>query len=135
MKVFYQRAYPIGPFMQEKIGFEIDTEVDSLQPDGSKVSPIEAVQILKGLCDAAHKEVNPGLEITTDYSTIPGHPMAEEPVDKRIAAIIEDLNACTEIDATNPLGVQIGLISYKHAAEANPEIKAAFDLKMRQLKK
>jgi len=73
MKVSYTRSYPIGAFLQEKIGFEIEV------PDDCE-NPIMEVHVLKDFCDKAHKELNPGLDIAVDYSAIPGHPMnVQEP--------------------------------------------------------
>lgn len=55
-------------------------------------------------------------------------------VDKRIETIIADINECTAIDSKTGLGVQIGLIAYRDAADSDPRILAAYDLKMIQLK-
>ncbi len=58
----------------------------------------------------------------------------EDTIDKRVQAIIEDINQCTAIDEKNHLQIQIGLIAYEDAANQNPIIKASYDLKMKQLK-
>ncbi len=68
-----------------------------------------------------------GLQVTYPISPT-------ESVDKRVQAIIEDINQCTAIDEKNHLQIQIGLIAYEDAANQNPIIKASYDLKMKQLK-
>lgn len=53
-------------------------------------------------------------------------------VETRVDILIKDIMACDEIDKKNWLGTQVGLLAY--ANETNPAIKAAFDLRMIQLK-
>lgn len=59
----------------------------------------------------------------------------EKPIANRADVLINDIHACTEIDRRNSVGVQVGLLAYEHASKSDPRIKAAYDLKMIQLKK
>lgn len=53
-------------------------------------------------------------------------------VENRVDMLIKDIMACEEIDKKNGFGAQVGLLAY--ANETNPSIKAAYDLRMIQLK-
>ena len=118
MKVFYQRTYSIGPYLTERIGFEI--EIDT--PD-----PVAEVEFLKTMCDEAHKRMNPGLEVTTDYSTIPGHPMSEEKTDLSPEdALIETIGYCT---------TEKFLMGFKKQVDnsGSERVRAAFEKKLKSL--
>ena len=67
----------------------------------------------------------------TDFNT---GETAAPAVDKRIEAFIQDINACGAIDEKNGLGVQVGLLSFEELSAGDPRLKAAYDLKMMQLK-
>jgi hypothetical protein len=73
MKVFYQRSYSIAPYLTERIGFEVEVDLDYA---GEPQPIIDQVSVIKELCDKTHKELNPGLNLTNDYSSIPTHPMS-----------------------------------------------------------
>jgi hypothetical protein len=49
-------------------------------------------------------------------------------------AIIRDIEACTEIDKKNNIGVQVGLLAYEHLT-ATPRIKTAYDKRLKELQK
>lgn len=87
--------------------------------------PIEAHKEAKALLD----RLLPGMDSGR------GEPVEESPVNNRIASLIEDINACTEIDRLNQLNIQVGLIAFKDLSETNPELKAAYDLRLKQLQK
>jgi len=55
-------------------------------------------------------------------------------IDKRVETIIGDIELCAAIHDINAVGVQVGLVAYESAASSDPRIKAAYDLKMIQLK-
>ena len=125
MKIFYQRAYYIAPFLQEKIGFEME-----IPDDGH---PLEEIQTLKDLCDEANKKLNPHLYTESGKPITIEQVREEEPLDKRIASLIEDINKCTAINYVNSYGVQEGLIAYEDMVAGHPELQAAYDLKLKQL--
>lgn len=120
MKVFYQRTYSIAPYLTERIGFEVDTEIDSLMPDGKKIDPTTAVQSLKELCDKAHKELNPNLEEMKGTHVVP----VQEKETK--IGMIEAINDCTTLDV---------LKTFSLLSKSNPENKAAYDKKYLELSK
>lgn len=130
MKVSYQRAYVIGPFLQEKIGFE--TEADD------NASPIAILQMLKDLCDEAHRRLNPSLSEVAEaqYQSLSPERIPEVQVEKptptTIEAIVADINSCEWIDKKNSYGAQIGLLGYSHLL-ATPRIKEAYDKRLKEL--
>lgn len=73
MKISYQRSYPIGPFLQERIGFETEEDLDI---HGDPQMIMDDVARMKELCDEAHKRLNPNLP--SDYSDVQGHPQADQ---------------------------------------------------------
>lgn len=60
-KVSYQKAYIIGPYLQEKVGFEASIDGDS---------PEEVLSKLRKMADDWHKENNPHLD-----APMPGQPL------------------------------------------------------------
>lgn len=132
MKVFYQRTYSIAPYLTERIGFEVDTEIDSLMPDGKKIDPTTAVQSLKELCDKAHKELNPNLEEMKGTHVVPVQEEAatfyNQPTSKEqaIESHIQTINECKTINNLN--------IFKKLVEKTNhPGLTAAFQNKLKQL--
>lgn len=127
MKIFYQRAYSIAPYLTERIGFEIDA------PD--ECDPLEEIGTLKSLCDDAHKKLNPGLELEVNYSSIPGHPEYQKqqyPLESKAEltkqtaeqAMIESINGCSSIEVLN---------TFKLLVKNNPVFQSAYDKKLEQL--
>lgn len=120
-RIAFEQLYPTGAYSNQRLRVEVVIEgEDSVE---------EAFNHAKTLVNQTFEKLNP--HITWNEDAKP----KEEPVNQRIAQIIEDINSCTEVEAESAWGAQIGLIAYKEAAESNPEIKAAYDLKMAQLTK
>lgn len=118
----YEMSSPYGLKTWEKIGIDADME------DGD--TPIECSKHLREQVNAIHSET------LTQLDLYRGTVVREIPtIDTTIEGIIEDINGCTSIDETNSLNVQTGLLAYEQVASTNPEIKAAYDLKMIQLTK
>jgi hypothetical protein len=122
MKVFYQRAYPIGPFMQEKIGFEME-----IPDDGD---PVAEVSTLKELCDKAHKEINPGFNeqyeqgVVSELEPKPIQPSTDmSPED----ALIETIGYCT---------TEKFLMGFKKQVDnsGSERVREAFENKLQSLK-
>jgi hypothetical protein len=130
MKITYQRAYSIGPFLQEKIGFEVDVDFNFLIED-DKVQ-LTLLQ-LKNRCDKAHKELNPGLyitntqtgEVSTGYDQ--PQPIPEVQIEKPAASIestITDIQNCKDLAE---------LDTYRLVAALDPKVKEVYDEKYLQL--
>lgn len=118
--VSYQKAFNIGPFLQEKIGLEI--EIDDTE------SAESALSTAKEIAESWHKANNPQLEGMTITEVLP-HPsgIIDEPLvprEQRIAALIADINSCCEVKV---------LESYRLMAKVNDQLQAAYDNKMKEL--
>ena len=122
MKVFYQRTYSIAPYLTERIGFEVDTEIDSLMPDGSKINPDTAVQSLKELCDKAHKELNPNLEEMKGTHVVPVQEKEVSPDQ----SLIDTINYCTTTRSVEMFRKEV-------ERRNNPLITEAFENKLKSL--
>lgn len=85
--------------------------------------------------ESIHKEAKSLLDRLLPGVDSPSQPPEIEPIDKRIASLIEDINGCTEINHYNTLGVQEGLIAYANTVTGHPELQTAYDLKLKQLQK
>lgn len=125
MKVSYTRSYPIGAFLQEKIGFEIDAD--------DNASSIAILQMLKDLCDEAHKKLNQGLYIegnTNGYSQPPSNPypqpIPEQQVERTprqatIDQLILEISTCKDMK-----NIEV----YKWMLRQYPEIRDAYDMQL-----
>lgn len=122
-KIAFEQLFPTGVYANQRFRAE-----GTLQ-EGDDI--VECYKKLAGEVDRSFAAMHP--EIV--WSEIKPQSNENEPVDKRIAAIIEDINQCTEIYSTGSFGVEIGLIAYEDAANSNPVIKAAYDLRLKQLTK
>lgn len=124
MKITYQRAYSIGPFLQEKIGFEIE-----IPDDGDAM---DEIQTLKDLADHAHGQLNPHLidnsqpveSVITHSNSIPTTQVEKSPIDSHIEAI----NGCTSLKS---LDIFRKLVDRQR--EQYPELGKAFDNKHNEL--
>jgi len=72
------------------------------------------------------------------YSFSPSHAIPEVQVDKdtdkRIAAIIEDMNKCISLeDESTPIGMLEGLYRYRMVAATNPALQEAYDKRYSEL--
>lgn len=119
-RIAFEQLYPTGVYANQRFRAE-----GTLQ-DGDDI--VECYRKLAAEVDKAFSAMHP--EIKWEEPS-----KKEEPIDKRVAAIIEDINQCTGIHSTGQFGVEIGLIAYEDVANTHPEIKAAYDLKMALLKK
>lgn len=127
MIVKYKRLYPVGPYLNEEIGFEIELDT----PD-----PIKEVEYLKNLCDEAHKKLNPHLYVD-GQSLMPlneSHP-SMQPKESRIDILIKEIQECSQISELNQYGREVGLVVYEKEANENAASRAAYDLKMMELTK
>jgi hypothetical protein len=127
-KVSYQKSYPIGPFLQEKISFEASVDGDS---------PEEVISRLRKMADDWHTANNPhiaddqvgpyGGTITIPAINAPNTTVVQqksEPVESRIATIAKDIESCTELKV---------LESYRLLAKTKPEWKFIYDKRLKEL--
>lgn len=75
-KVSYQRLYPIGSYLNERIGFEASLE------EGE--SPEEAIEKLRILADHSHKPLQEGEDsFEVDKQSVKNYVSAIQPIDMR----------------------------------------------------
>lgn len=125
MKVSYQRMYSIGVYLNERIGFEYDMPVEPT----SEEQILTQVEVLKRLCDEAHRRLNPSLGQISEaqYQSFSPEKIPEQQVEKQSPGqIIEAIQKCTELDG------DFGLRSYK-LLTGNPLIKEAYDKRLKEL--
>jgi hypothetical protein len=123
-KVTYQKAFQIGPFLQERIGVEIDLEESD--------DPNQAFQLAKEMTEDFHKQANPHLEGTTIANVSGIQPerfdetqeiQAGRSTDAK-TALIQDIMSCKEVKV---------LESYKLLVKSQPELQVAYDKRMEEL--
>lgn len=95
-KVTYQKAFVVGPYLQEKIGVEIDIN----EPAGDRVE--FALDMAKEIVEKWHKDNNPPLPDAAptgyDVGTVYGPRVIEkEPEDRSIGLTPELLMSCEDL--------------------------------------
>lgn len=114
--ISYQKSFVIGPYLQEKIGVEIDlNENDDLD---------EAFITAKRMTETWHKENNPGLYIENTITDEVSIPQNQTQLRDTVQYIIEDIQSCTDIKV---------LESYSLIAKSSPKVKEAYDNKYQEL--
>lgn len=112
--VNYQKLFPVGAYLNERIGFE--ASVDEGQ------DPLEVLSQLKSLADKFHKESNPQLDgVTADPEKLPEQQVQ---ADRRIGIMADDIMGCTEIKV---------LETYKLLTRNNAELRDVYENRMIQL--
>lgn len=119
----YSKKFPYAPYLNEDIGFRASLD------EGEE--PEEAILKLKAIAEQCWVKSNPQIQMGTDIRDIP----QEQPVDKRVQAIIEDIKNCKAVYEKNGFGIQVGLVAYEEISSNHPEIKVEYDLKMLELQK
>lgn len=122
-KVTYRRTYNLGSFQSEAIGVEMDLNENE--------DPINALREMNKLTEAYHAETLTQLE--SQRGTIVRDMPEVNQVDATVKGIIEDIGNCTVVDEINSLGVQVGLLAYESMTAQYPEIKEAYDKKLKEL--
>lgn len=112
--ISYQKAFVIGPYLQHRIGVEIQLE------EGEK--PETVLSIAKGIVDSWHKEQYP--------VELPGQqgPMQESHVDRGNykEAMEADIKSCTDLKV---------LETYKLLVRNNDYLQSVYEKKLAELKK
>jgi hypothetical protein len=92
IKVTYQKSFVIGPYLQERVGFEAEI-------DGTCESEKDALSALKKISEEWHIANNPQVHSDpntfTDHSVIPS--IQVKPEDREIGITAETLLSCNDI--------------------------------------
>ncbi len=123
--ISYQKSFVIGPYLQEKIGVEVEiSETDS---------PTEVFLNAKTQVEEWHRSTNPGLYMTnaitgevvygTGAEPRTPAPLINEPR-TTVDYLISDVNSCDSLKV---------LETYKFIAKSNPAIQEAYDKKLKEL--
>lgn len=123
--ITYQKAFVIGPYLQDKVGIEMQV--------GDDQTPEEVLTNAKGIVESWHRSANPELYAALEKNTSTEIKSDRQPEDIRVAALIADIYRCTEIPASKG-----GLESFKKIVDKDskkyPELKSAYNQKHNQLK-
>lgn len=128
-KVNYQKSFVIGPYLQERIGFEIEI-------DGTTESESAALTKAKEIAEVWHKANNPQLEgVIIQDAPDQGPPPTEIQVKKeaeedRIRILIQDMEKETVLRRPDGTG---GLLSWKYLAEKHPVMFDSYNKKLKEL--
>jgi hypothetical protein len=115
MKISYQRSYSIGPFLQEKIGFEIELDT----PD-----PVKEVEFLKNMCDEANRRLNPNYPSPNESPQLSeSQPIKEVQIDREIGVKAEDILSCKDKNT---------LLSYRFLLKTD-ELRNAYGKRMEEI--
>ncbi len=118
-KIHYEELFPTGQFANIRLRAEgsVDCTDDKT----------ECFKSLQTLVRTAFQAIAPEEMMGTVI-----RPTVEDSTDKRIDVLIQDINDCNVLDEKNSLGVQVGLLGFEKMASSHPELKAAYDLKLKQ---
>lgn len=133
--ITFQQTFPTGQFANQKLGIEI--EVPDFHPSTGESNvdkAMDAFMEAKRIVGNAFKAMNPHLYTEGEQKQEEVAYGARLPViPPNVAAIINDIGNCIAINEKNKWGQEIGLSAYESVANADPEIKAAYDLKYQSL--
>lgn len=129
-KVTYQKSFVIGPYLQEKVGVEVDIpeeDYGNLPPSDYETLSNAALDYAKGVVEEWHKKSNPDIASEAECRPFFSEKIPEQQVEKNTPGqIIEAIQKCTELDG------DFGLLSYK-LLTGNTLIKEAYDTKLKEL--
>lgn len=125
--ISYQKTFAIAPFLNEKIGIEIEVSGDPYGTDSEG-----AIKLAKKTVERWHKEMNP--QLFNGQNPLPNGDVPVTQVEKGNpdAKIVADIFACTRLDGPT------GLFSYEtyvNSQKNKPDLKAAYDLMFKKLSK
>lgn len=129
--ITFMQTFPTGNFSNQKLAVEVEIEdPHSSTGESNHDAAMDAFKEAKELVNTAFKKMNPGIELTVDYSAIPGHPMNVTQVEKTneiskedaIQRLVDQINSCTELKI---------LQSYRLIATGNSALKEAYDNKLK----
>ena len=115
-RISYQKAFVIGPYLQEKIGLEVQID------EGE--DPAAAFERAKELVARWHVTTNPQPDFSAQGAPPTELPVIDWAAERRISRLIDDMNACR---------VLTELQTYYTLAKANPDLEAAYEARKRVL--
>jgi hypothetical protein len=119
-KVYYERIFPLAPYINEKVGFEATI-------DGTVESEKEALTKLKQISEEWHIANNPQVHSDpntfTDYSVIPS--IQIKPEDREIGITAETLLSCNDIPTID---------SYRLLIRDNQLLQKIYDKRREEIK-
>ena len=112
-RINYQKVFPLGMYINERIGVEIQLDKGD--------NPEEALLKAKEMVEAFHKENNKGLYM----EGTPEIPIEKpKPEEIRIGLFAEDINSCKDMET---------LKGYRLLVKGKPELQQAYDNKLKEL--
>lgn len=132
--VNYQKVFPLGQYINERIGVEIQVDPDE--------SEVDALREAKRIVEQFHKDNNPQLYTETtvhnnsQFEDSPNAPWNLRKADEQPPytpktqphSTIEAINSCTTLKVLQEFDLIVKNMSSKY-----PEIKEAYDNKLKQL--
>lgn len=109
-KVTYQKVFPLSPYVNEKIGIEIQVD------EGE--TPEDCLLFAKDTVENWHKKHNPELQLTLSDDQIAEIKVERDNTYNRIASIISDIYSCKELKV---------LESYRLMVKSSLELQDAYD--------
>lgn len=119
--ITYQKTFAIAPFLNEKIGVEI--EMDDADFDRND----EAIKRAKDTVERWHKELNP--QLFNGNSPLPNAEIPVTQIEKNIsphAKLIADMMTVTDLKV---------LESYKFIVQKSADLRSAYDMMLKKLTK
>ena len=125
--VSYQKTYNLGNYSSERIGVEVSIN------EGENA--MEALDTAKKLCQEFHEKNNPEPFVSGETIIQPAstEPIPEIKVDKRTAKERQIQNYINLINASTEIEKPMGIKGYEAIAQSNPQLKEAYDNKLKQL--
>lgn len=128
--VNYQKVFPLGQYINERIGVEIQVDPDE--------SEVDALREAKRIVEQFHKDNNPQLYTETpivDYTNfsvnnVDSAPDMEQktPPKTQPHSTIEAINSCTTLKVLQEFDLIVQNMGKKY-----PEIQEAYDNKLKEL--
>lgn len=133
--VNYQKVFPLGQYINERIGVEIQVDPDE--------SEVEALRQAKRIVEQFHKDNNPQLYTETPSNSLHWDVLSIQQITKtensdyldiktppkpKPHSTIEAINTCTNLKTLQEFDLIVKNMSNKY-----PEIKEAYDNKLKEL--
>lgn len=115
-KISYQKLFPLGAFINEKIGVEMQLD------EGD--NPLQVLNEAKKLVEKYHIDTNPQMYIDDAPQISTSLPIEEVQPLTKVASLIQQINSCEEMKV---------LESYKFIVKNDTALQKAYDKKLKQL--
>lgn len=124
-RIKYEQLFPTGEYANQRLSMEIVLEPhDFCEGEVPQIKVAEeAFEFAKKAVNDAFQKLNPGstLTVNPEYAHLLPISQVEKPVETRIEVLIQDIEACTEIEGVN------GISSWRKIVEKNPALQDAYD--------